>query len=71
MFGKTELLILPIAFLISLAIIVFTIYRTSKSTRISGDAKIVLYIMAVIAPIIGLILYFILDRNKDRDVRAV
>jgi uncharacterized membrane protein (UPF0182 family) len=48
---------------LSVAIAVFTIIKT-KDSRLPESTKVLLYIIAVLFPIGGLILYYVLDRKK-------
>jgi hypothetical protein len=48
---------------LSVAIAVFAIIKT-KDSRLPESTKVLLYIIAVLFPIGGLILYYVLDRKK-------
>ena len=50
-------------FILSVAIAVFAIIKT-KDSRLPDSTKVLLYIIAVLFPIGGLILYYVLDRKR-------
>lgn len=54
---------LLILFVLSLAIAVFAIIKT-KNSQLPESTKVLLYIISVMMPIGGLILYYVLDRKK-------
>jgi hypothetical protein len=54
---------LIVIFLLSVAIAVFAIIKT-KDSRLPESTKVLLYIISVVMPIAGLILYYVLDRKK-------
>jgi hypothetical protein len=58
----SELDFLLTLFFASLAVIGVTIWRTAISTM-SKDRKMAVYIIVIIAPIVGVILYFIFRAN--------
>ncbi len=51
----------------SLLVIVYTYYRTMRS-GMSKDRKIAVYVVSIIIPILGLILFFVFNRNRDRAI---
>jgi hypothetical protein len=52
-----------IILILSVAIAVFAIIKT-KDSRLPESTKLLLYIISVLMPIGGLILYYVLDRKK-------
>ncbi|MCE2733766.1 MAG: hypothetical protein ACK5WV_13075 [Chryseotalea sp.] len=50
---------------VNFSIMLYTIIQTRKSA-FHADSKLLLYIMAVGAPVLGLILYFIKRKKADR-----
>ena len=50
--------------ILSIAASIILIIQIRKS-RISNDAKILLYFMAVASPVIGFIIFYFLNRNKE------
>jgi hypothetical protein len=58
-----------IPFLIVVAIAVFTIVKTQKS-KLPDSTKLVLYIVAVILPLGGLLLYYVADYMENKKSRS-
>jgi|GEM_PF-4441214 len=56
---------LNIVLALSIAIIVFTYWKTINSS-FSRDRKIALYIVTLIIPVLGLMLYFIFRAGEKR-----
>lgn len=54
---------LTLFFLFNIAVMIYTIVRTKKS-NFHPDTKTLLYVMAVLTPFIGLILFLIKNSNK-------
>jgi hypothetical protein len=54
---------LTLFLLLNIAVMIYTIVRTKKS-NLHADTKTLLYMMAVLTPFIGLILFFIKNRTK-------
>lgn len=59
--------LIPILLILSFAIIAFVYYRTSKSS-ITKDRKTTLYIITLIAPIIGLIIFFLFNKKANQEL---
>jgi RsiW-degrading membrane proteinase PrsW (M82 family) len=57
---------LTIAIVVSLVIIVFTIWKTKTSRNIPENNKVAIYVWSVLVPIVGLLL-FLYRNNKDKD----
>jgi Zn-dependent protease with chaperone function len=51
---------------VSIAMVVFTYWKTITSD-LSRDRKLALYIITFIAPIIGLILFFVFKKQYSRE----
>jgi hypothetical protein len=58
-----------IPFLIVVAIAVFTIVKTHKS-KLPDSTKLILYVVAVLLPIGGLLLYYVADYMETKKGRA-
>lgn len=54
---------LTLFLILNIAVMIYTIVKTKKS-NFHSDTKTLLYVMAVLTPFIGLILFFIKNRNK-------
>lgn len=54
---------LTLFLLLNVVVMIYTIVRTKKSS-LHPDTKTLLYVMAVLTPFIGLILFFIKNRTN-------
>ncbi len=61
----TPLTKITLLLIISFIVIIYTVVRT-KNSNLNSDTKTLLYIFAVLMPIIGLILFFIMNRKNSQ-----
>jgi hypothetical protein len=59
----TSMTKLTLFLLLNIAVMIYTIVRTRKS-NFHPDTKTLLYVVAILTPFIGLILFFIKNRTK-------
>jgi hypothetical protein len=61
---------LTLAIVVTALIMIFTYWKTITSQQIPKEKKIVIYVITVLIPILGLILFFVFKNNKGKAVTA-
>jgi hypothetical protein len=61
---------LTLAIVVTALIMIFTYWKTITSKQIPKEKKIVIYVITVLIPILGLILFFVFKNNKGKAVTA-
>jgi hypothetical protein len=61
---------LTLAIVVTALIMIFTYWKTITSQQIPKEKKIVIYVISVLIPILGLILFFVFKNNKGKAVTA-